>query len=66
MTLINELEKCLRFDESNPLESESEKLIRKAVEKLRKHKVATTGWDGYAWKDKEYIDDIQEYFDANT
>lgn len=24
----------------------------------------TTGWDGYAWKDGEYIDDIQEYFDS--
>jgi hypothetical protein len=21
------------------------------------------GWDGYAWKDGEYIDDIQSFFD---
>ena len=24
------------------------------------------GWSGYAWKDGEYIDDIQEYFDENN
>lgn len=24
----------------------------------------TSGWNGYAWKNDEYIDDIQEYFDA--
>jgi len=28
-----------------------------------KIKHLTSGWQGYAWKDGEYIDDIQEYFD---
>lgn len=65
MSLIDDLEKCLRFDKPNILESESEKLIRKAIDKLRKYKTATSGWSGYAWKDGEYIDNIQEYFDEN-
>jgi len=25
---------------------------------------ALSGWNGYSWKDGEYIDDLQEYFDS--
>jgi hypothetical protein len=24
----------------------------------------TKGWSGYGWKDGEYMDDLQEYFDS--
>ena len=64
MKLENELKKCLRFDTPNILESNIESLIRKAISKLAAYKEVTTGWDGYAWKNGEYIDDIQEYFDS--
>lgn len=36
-----------------------------AKEKLKTIEKLTEGWSGYAWKDGEYIDDIQEYFDGN-
>jgi len=35
--------------------------LREENKKLHK---AMTGWDSFAWKDGEYIDEIQEYFDG--
>ena len=63
MKLKDELKECLRFDAPSILESTIEFLVRKAINKLAKYEKATTGWDGYAWKDGEFIDEIQEYFD---
>ena len=63
MDLIESLKQCLRFDEPNTLETESEKLIREAIKKLQEYEAALSGWESYAWKDGEYIDDVQEYFD---
>jgi hypothetical protein len=41
--------------------------VKKEIERLNAeveyYKLLTSGWDSYAWKDDEYIDDIQEYFD---
>jgi hypothetical protein len=34
---------------------------RTAIAHLR---AAMSGWTSYAWKDRAYVDDVQEYFDA--
>lgn len=64
MKLEDRLKECLRFDAPNVSESATELLIREAISKLAEYRKATIGWDGYAWKDGEYIDDIQEYFNS--
>ena len=32
------------------------------MDKIEKLKNAIKGWDGYGWKDDEYIDDLEEFF----
>ena len=41
--------------------------LKVKVNKLeqRKDNNILSGWDGYAWKDGVYIDDIDEYFNPN-
>ena len=61
----DELEKCLSFSTEHwsQCETEMDKIARKTIAELRRLRNKTTGWSGYGWKDDEYIDDIQEYFD---
>ncbi len=59
----DELEKCLRFDTEDPTESNMEKIAREAIKEIRRLRVKMTGWDGYGWKDGEYIDNLDEYFE---
>jgi len=42
---------------------ELERMIQDLQDQVLALRQATTGWEGYALKDQEYIDDIQEYFD---
>ena len=35
--------------------------VKKVLDELH---FLTSGWNGYCWKDGEYIDDVQEYFDG--
>lgn len=37
-------------------------LLEEAADKIEAQTKLTSGWSGYAWKDGEYIDDIQVYF----
>ena len=67
--IIERLSECLKFwecrrlDEGSPAESESEKAIRAAILEIKKLRSAMSGWDAYGWKDGEYIDALDEYFD---
>ena len=63
LKIENRLKSCLRFEEENITESESEKTIRAALLVIKTFHKITTGWTGYSWKNGRYIDDIQEYFD---
>lgn len=58
---------CELFGSSNGWTGTSGKLatmIRELLVEVRRLESATTGWSGYGWKDGEYIDDIQSFFDG--
>ena len=46
----------------NFLGGSEEIIIRQYVDELEKIVAKVKGLSGYSWKDGEYIDDIQEYF----
>lgn len=62
MTLLDEMRGCLRFDLTDPTESETESIMRRAIMEIERMREAMTGWDAYGWKNGEFVDDLDKYF----